>query len=66
MKKNIGSTDSLIRIIIGIIIIAIGLYFRTWWGLIAIIPFTTAFIKFCPVYLPFGINTTCKSENKTE
>lgn len=69
MKKNMGSTDKIIRIIIAIIIA--GLY---WQGIIpgtlgivllvfAAIFVLTSFISFCPLYLPFGINTGKKKES---
>lgn len=57
MKQNIGNTDKIIRIILGIVIAVLGYYNKSWWGLIAVIPFLTAFISFCPLYLIFGINT---------
>jgi hypothetical protein len=64
MKVNIGSADRTIRFILGIIIIALGFYYKSWWGIIGIIPLGTAFIRFCPLYLPFGISTTPKSAEK--
>lgn len=57
MKKNIGITDRWIRIVIGLAIAAIGIYFKSWWGLVGIVPLSTALIKTCPLYLPFGIST---------
>lgn len=57
MKKNMGNTDRWIRVIIGLAIIAVGIYFKSWWGLIGIIPLATALINTCPLYLPFGIST---------
>lgn len=57
MKKNMGKADSWIRIILGLLIIAAGIYFKSWWGLIGIIPLATALISTCPLYLPFGIST---------
>lgn len=65
MKKNIGTTDKIIRIILGIVIIAIGINAQSWWGLIGIIPILTALISWCPLYLPFGIST-CKTESTEE
>ncbi len=59
MKKNIGKTDSIIRIILGLIITGLGIYFKTWWGLIAIIPLLTGITGYCPLYSLLGINT-CK------
>lgn len=57
MKKNIGITDKWIRIVIGLAIGVAGIYFKSWWGLIGLIPLATAFINWCPLYLPFGIST---------
>ena len=62
MKQNVGNTDKIIRIILGIVIAALGYYYKSWWGLVALIPFLTAFISFCPLYPLFGINT--KKEQK--
>lgn len=57
MKKNMGKADRWIRVIIGLAIIAAGIYFKSWWGLIGIIPLATSLISTCPLYLPFGIST---------
>jgi len=59
MERNVGSIDKVIRIIVGLIIGAVGYYYNSWWGLIGIIPVFTALINWCPLYLPFGIKT-CK------
>jgi len=59
MKCNVGKTDRIIRIVLGIIIIAAGLYYQSWWGLIGAVPLLTAALGWCPAYLPFGIST-CK------
>lgn len=60
MKQNIGTVDRIVRIALGLAIAAAGIYFRNWLGLIAIIPFATALVRFCPLYLPFGISTRRK------
>jgi hypothetical protein len=57
MKKNIGSIDKIVRIIIAIIIAALGFYYQTWWGLLALIPLITVFTSFCGLYPILGINT---------
>ena len=68
MKKNMGSTDKIIRILIALVI---GVLYYTGTingttalvlGAFAIIFVITSFISFCPLYLPFGINTTKKTE----
>ncbi|MBS1750776.1 MAG: DUF2892 domain-containing protein [Bacteroidetes bacterium] len=57
MKKNVGNTDKGVRIVIGIVIALAGLYFKSWWGLLALIPFITAFAGTCLLYSIFGIST---------
>ncbi|WP_351125036.1 DUF2892 domain-containing protein, partial [Shewanella sp. T24-MNA-CIBAN-0130] len=32
MKCNIGKTDKIIRVILGACIIAVGVYYQSWWG----------------------------------
>lgn len=57
MKENIGITDKWVRIIIGLLIGAAGIYFKSWWGLIGLVPLATGLVNSCPLYLPFGIST---------
>ncbi len=64
MKHNVGSGDKIFRIILGLIIAALGIYYKSWWGTLAIIPFFTAAVSWCPLYLPFGL-TTCKTEKES-
>ncbi|MAT57309.1 MAG: DUF2892 domain-containing protein [Melioribacteraceae bacterium] len=62
MKTNVGSTDRILRIVLGVVIIAVGFYYQSWWGVIGIVPLATAFMRWCPAYLPFGIST-CKTDS---
>lgn len=67
MKKNMSKTDRIIRVLVaallaylyfsgvvsgtlGIILLVVGIVFLL-----------TAFVAFCPLYVPFGLNT-CKKE----
>lgn len=59
MTQNVGSVDRMVRVVLGLVIAALGLYFQSWWGVLAIVPLGTALIGWCPAYLPFGL-TTCK------
>jgi len=59
MKKNIGSKDRAVRLFAGLIIIFAGLYYQSWWGALGLVPVITALIHWCPLYVPFRINT-CK------
>ncbi|MEY2867324.1 MAG: hypothetical protein RIQ43_1350 [Pseudomonadota bacterium] len=61
MKANVGSTDRIIRIVLGLVIIGWGAMNANWLGAIGLIPLATAFMRWCPAYLPFGIST-CKTE----
>lgn len=60
MKTNIGPIDRTIRILIGLSVLATGYLLDSWWGLVGVIPILTAIVRFCPAYLPLGINT-CRS-----
>ncbi len=59
MNKNVGKIDKTIRIIAAVVIGALGVYFESWWGLVALVPLATALIGFCPLYCPLGAST-CK------
>lgn len=67
MKKNMGNTDKIVRILIAIVIA--GLYFSgTLSGTLGLVLLAlagifvlTSFLSFCPLYLPFGISTCKKS-----
>jgi hypothetical protein len=61
MKCNVGGADRVFRVVIGLAILALGLYFRTWWGLIGIAPLLTAVFGYCPAYGPLKINSARKS-----
>ena len=60
MKKNVGSVDQIVRIVIGLAIGVAGIMYQSWWGLVGIVPVTTALLNFCPFYPLFGIKTTKK------
>lgn len=69
MKKNVGTTDKLIRILAAVVIIAL-YYTGQISGTTAIVLLVisgifivTSFLSFCPLYWPFGISTR-KSEAK--
>ncbi|MFA5667664.1 MAG: DUF2892 domain-containing protein [Balneolaceae bacterium] len=69
MKKNMGSPDKIIRILLAVIIAA--LYYTNvitgTLGLVLIIVAAvfviTSFVSFCPLYAIFGIST-CKVPEK--
>lgn len=68
MKKNMGSADRTIRIILAVVFAI--LYFTNvvtgTFGIIllvlAAVFLLTSFISFCPLYAPFGLSTCKKNE----
>ncbi len=66
MKPNVGSTDRLIRYILGILfIIGIFMVAGSFWkillGVLAVVMFFTATINFCPIWAALRINTHKKN-----
>jgi hypothetical protein len=66
MKKNMGSTDKLFRILFAFLV-GVLYYTKAIEGDVALvlgafsaILVLTSFISFCPLYLPFGISTRKK------
>ena len=69
MKKNIGTTDHMVRIALAVLL-AVGAWmvgFGTVGGIIllvlAAVMLVTSAIGFCPLYLPFGVSTTSRPAN---
>jgi hypothetical protein len=62
MTCNMGTTDRIIRVIIGVAIAALGFYYKSWWGLLAVIPLATAALGFCGLYVPLKISTIKKKK----
>jgi hypothetical protein len=68
MKKNMGTADKVIRILVAIVI-AILFFTNVITGTLGIILLVlaavfllTSFVGFCPLYLPFGIRTNKNQE----
>lgn len=58
MKVNEGGVDRAIRIIVGLVLIALTLTGAIGaWGWIGVLPLATGLIGFCPVYSLFGFST---------
>jgi len=57
MTCNVGDTERMARILVGLLIIGIGFALPSWWGLIGIVPLFTGISAWCPAYLPFNIST---------
>jgi Inner membrane protein YgaP-like, transmembrane domain len=66
MKSNMGKADRAIRTAVGVLALAVGLIYGSWWGLVGLIPLTTAMIGYCPLYAPFGFSTRKPEKRKTD
>lgn len=64
MKKNVGFADSVVRIIVAGVIIALGFGYHSWWGLLGLLPLITGLLSFCPLYYFLGISTRPKKLKK--
>ncbi len=62
MNKNVGGIDRILRIVVGIALIALAATGTVGlWGYIGVVPLVTGLIGWCPMYLPLGIKT-CKAD----
>ncbi len=57
MNVNVGNTDKALRLIVGIVILALGYYYQTWWGLIGLVPIATGLFGRCGLYSLLGVST---------
>jgi len=70
MKKNMGTADKIIRLIIAAIIVTLyftdvitgtlGIVLLVFAGIFVV----TSFVSFCPLYAPFGLSTCAMKEKK--
>lgn len=66
MKPNVGSTDRIIRIAAGILMLGAFIFIEgnlRWLGLIGIVPILTGASGRCPAYTLFGVST-CNAARK--
>lgn len=66
MKVNEGSIDRAIRLVVAGILIGVGLGVLRGAGgigmaVVGVIPLLTGLTGFCPLYVPFGIDTSRRS-----
>jgi hypothetical protein len=63
MTSNVGGIDRILRIVIGLGLIALVFVGpQTPWGWIGIVPLATGLIGWCPAYVPFGISSCPRSD----
>ena len=60
MKLNVGGIDKLVRIIVGLGLLALVFVLEgnlRWLGLIGVVPLVTGLIGYCPLYSLLGLST---------
>lgn len=58
MKTNVGSLDSVIRVVLGVMIFSLVFIGpKTLWGLLGLGMIVTGLVGYCPPYHLLGINT---------
>jgi hypothetical protein len=63
MTKNIGGIERIVRIVAGLVLIALAATNTLGvWAWIGVVPVATGLIGWCPPYSLLGINT-CKNRN---
>lgn len=63
MKSNVGGIDRTIRIVAGLVLIALTATGTVGvWGWLGVVPLATGLIGWCPPYAMFGFNT-CQVKN---
>ena len=67
MQKNVGSTDRILRIALGIALLSwvvVNQSDTRWFGLIGLVLLATALMNFCPLYTLLGFNTSGIAQGK--
>lgn len=65
MKTNVGGIDRILRIAIGLVLIALTVTGTIGiWGWLGVVPLATGAMGWCPPYAIFGWNT-CSMKNRS-
>lgn len=58
MKQNVGGIDRILRIVGGLVLIALAATGTVgWWGYLGAVPLLTGLLGWCPPYALLGWNT---------
>ncbi|MGB6241698.1 MAG: DUF2892 domain-containing protein [Castellaniella sp.] len=58
MKTNVGGIDRVLRVLLGIVLIALAASNTVgWWGWLGVVPLLTGVFGSCPLYQLLGVNT---------
>ncbi|MNN93822.1 hypothetical protein D3C81_2123460 [compost metagenome] len=65
MKSNVGGIDRVLRILVGIVLIALAVTDTVgWWGWLGLVPLFTGVVGFCPLYPILGLSTCPLKKSK--
>ncbi len=65
MTKNVGTMDRILRILVGLALIALAATGTiAWWGWIGIVPLATGLFRFCPLYALLGWRSCALAGNQ--
>ncbi len=65
MKKNIGSIERIIRVVVGAAIVSLAFVGpQTPWAYLGIIPILTGIVGWCPPYSLLGISTCSRRDQE--
>lgn len=57
MKANVGGIDKILRIVVGLALIAWAILGGPVWAWIGVVPLATGFMGWCPAYTLLGLKT---------
>lgn len=57
MTCNVGDTERMARILVGLALVGYALATQSTWAYIGLVPVFTGVFAFCPAYVPFGFST---------
>lgn len=57
MKTNVGGIDKILRILVGLALVAWAIMGGPVWAWVGVVALGTGLIGFCPIYPLLGLNT---------
>jgi hypothetical protein len=60
MAANVGGIDRTLRIVVGIVVLALFFVLEgnaRYWALLGVVPLFTGLFRFCPAYTLLGVST---------
>jgi len=60
LKLNVGTIDRVIRIVLGLVLVATGYFYNYWIVALGVLFTLTGVFSFCWLYALFGISTKKK------